>query len=97
MKKNIKKIIVMAALVASVVTFSGCGASWERQKKDWDSEFSNGLNREVVVYSATGVEIWRFTGKFDVDFSENRVLFDDENNMRHTIYFQNGTVIVNEI
>lgn len=97
MKVKIKKAVLISALVASVTVLSGCGASWERQKKNWDSEFSGGLNREIIVYSATGAEVWRFTGKFDINFSEGRILFDDENNMRHTVYFQNGTVIVNEI
>ena len=97
LKVKIKKAVLIAALVASVTVLSGCGANWERQKKNWDSEFLGGLNREIIVYSATGAEVWRFIGKFDVDFSEGRILFDDENNMRHTVYFQNGTVIVNEI
>ena len=79
MKVKIKKAVLIAALVASVTVLSGCGANWERQKKNWDSEFLGGLNREIIVYSATGAEVWRFIGKFDVDFSEGRILFDDEN------------------
>ncbi len=44
-----------------------------------------------------GDEVWRFSGKFDIEYSSGRILFDDENNKRHTIYFENGTVIINEI
>lgn len=77
-------------------SLTGC-ASCDRMSKTIDSNMGNGLNREVIVYSATGAEVWRFQGKFDIDYAGNRLLFDDENNKRHTIYFQNGTVIINEI
>ena len=95
--KIVKLIVAVVAVVITIITLTGCGASWERAKKDWDSEFGNGINREIIVYSATGEEVWRFEGKFDIEYENGRVLFDDENNLRHVIYFQNGTVIVNEV
>lgn len=90
-----KKVIKAALAIFLVLTLTGC-ASCDRWMKTMDSEYGNGLPREVIVYSATGEVIWRFNGKFDVDYTDGRILFDDENNKRHTIYFQNGTVIVNE-
>lgn len=90
-----KKVFKAALAMFLVLTLTGC-ASCDRWKKTMSSEYGNGLPREVIVYSATGEEIWRFSGKLDVDYTDGRVLFDDENNKRHTIYFQNGTVIVNE-
>lgn len=92
MKKMLKAVLALSL----VLTLTGC-ASCDRWKKSMDSEYNGGLEREVIVYSATGEEIWRFSGKFDIDCSDGRLLFDDENNKRHTIYFQNGTVIINEI
>ncbi len=95
--KAVLKIITASVAIAAVSLLAGCdNASCIRAQKDWESEMS-GLNREVIVYSATGTEIWRFTGKFDVDYTDERILFDDENRKRHTIYFKNGTVIINEI
>ena len=93
--KMAKNVIRVVLSVAMLCTLTGC-ASCDRWKKSMDSEYNGGLNREVIVYSATGVEIWRFSGRFDVDYTNGRILFDDENNKRHTVYFQNGTVIVNE-
>lgn len=90
-----KKIIKSVLGLSLVLMLTGC-ASCDRWRKDMDSEWGNGLSREVIVYSATGEEVWRFSGKFDIKYSTGRVLFDDENNKRHTIYFENGTVIVNE-
>lgn len=94
-----KKLKITAIALISFMTIAmltGC-ASWDRFKKSQESEWGNGLNREVIVFSATGEEIWRFEGKCDIDYSSERILFDDENNKRHTIYFKGGTVIVNEI
>lgn len=99
MKKITKKLFAVALAVGVLTTLCACeyGESWERQKKTLDSEYNGGLNREITVYSSTGAEIWRFKGKFDIDYSDGRILFDDENDIRHTIYFENGTVIVNEL
>lgn len=93
-----KKKILIAGLTIAILcaTLAGC-ASVERGIKSLESEFNNGLNREIIVYSATGEEISRFKGKFDIEYQDGRVLFDDENGKRHCIYFENGTVIVNEI
>ena len=93
-----KKKILIAGLTIAILcaTLAGC-ASVEREVKNWESELNNGLNREVIVYSATGEEISRFKGKFDIEYQDGRVLFDDENGKRHCIYFENGTVVVNEI
>ena len=92
-----KKIIaVVLACILIIVSVTDC-ADWERLKKSWVSNMDNGLDKEVIVYSATGEEVWRFEGKFDVSYAEGRVLFDDEKGKRHSIYFKNGTVIINEI
>ncbi len=91
-----KKLKILVVALTSVLAITML-TSWERLKKDRESNWSNGLHREVIVYSSTGEEIWRFEGKCDINYSSGRILFDDENNKRHTIYFESGTVIVNEI
>lgn len=94
--KNKKLVVAVLAFVLSGISLFCSCASTERMKKNMDSEFNGGLNRELIVYSATGEEVWRFSGKFDIEYVSGRILFDDENGKRHTIYFQNGTVVVNE-
>lgn len=67
-----------------------------RAIKSEKSNLSGGINRSVEVYDATGNLLKTYRGKFDVDYDDNRIIFDDENNMRHVIYYPTGTVIVDE-
>lgn len=67
-----------------------------RAIKSEESNLSGGINRSVEVYDATGNLLKTYHGKFDVAYDSNRIIFDDENNMRHVIYYQTGTVIIDE-
>lgn len=71
--------------------------SGKRAYKSQKSELTGGLEREVKVYTMNGDLIEVFTGKFDMEYDEKRLMFDDENGKRHTIYYSTGTVIVNEL
>ena len=73
--------------------------SGKRAFKTQESNFEGGIKRSVIVYDAIGNKLQTYEGKFDVDFDgdEQRILFDDENGMRHVIYFKSGTIIVEEI
>lgn len=71
--------------------------SGKRALKTQDSNLNNGIEREVIVYDMDGDELEYFRGRFDVDYEDERIMFDDENGNRHVIYFKSGTVIINEI
>jgi len=71
--------------------------SGKRALKTQDSNLNNGIEREVIVYDMDGDELEHFRGRFDVDYEDERIMFDDENGNRHVIYFKSGTVIINEI
>lgn len=89
--------ILIAALISGGMIWRLYGTeSGKREQKSFKSNVSGGIEREVKVYDAVGNELEHFDGKFDVDFSEERIIFDDQNGKRHTIYFKTGTVIVNE-
>lgn len=69
----------------------------KRAIKTQESNFNEGLKREVKVYSMDGKLLEEYTGKFDVDYDDDRVIFDDEKGNRHIIYYPTGTVIINEL
>ena len=70
--KKIKNIIIILILV---ITMTGC-ASFDRGIKDIKSDFKNGLNREINVYSYNGELIASYKGKIDIEENESKVLFE---------------------
>lgn len=90
-----KKIIMLAVLVFTGVSFAGC-ASFDRSIKSFQSEVGNGLNRELVIKSPTGETLYTDEGKFDIEVSDTRVKYIDEEDKLHIIYLGTSTAIVNE-
>ena len=102
---GIKDVIIggfVGALISAIMW--GC-VGWyynsteagKRARKSQDSNFNGGITRRVRVYDMYGDVLEEYTGKFDVDYGSERILFDDENGKRHVIYYKSGTVIVDEI
>lgn len=73
-------------------------ASGVRHVKDFQSEISNGIERTITVYNLNGEIIKIYTGKFDVDSSQEtgRIKFDDEEGKRHIIYNTTGIITIDE-
>lgn len=69
----------------------------KRALKTQQSNFGGGIERRVTVYDIEGDVIAEYRGKFDVEYDNDRILFDDENGMRHIIYYPTGNVIIDEI
>jgi len=90
------------ALVLILLTFMGewwyftSTASGMRAIKTQKSNFDLGVERCVKVYDVEGNLIQEYSGKFDVTYDNDRILFDDENGKRHIIYYPTGTVIIDE-
>lgn len=90
--------IILSGIVLGIMLFYyNNTASGKRAFKSQESSFNNGIERSVEVYDATGNLLKTYTGKFDVDYDDNRIIFDDEDNKRHVIYYPTGTVIIDEI
>ena len=101
---------ISVGLVGSVICLLLIGVTWFsliwyfnntaegfRRLKTQKSNLTGGITREITVYSMDGKVLEQFTGKFDIEYADERILFDDEKGNRHIIYFKSGTVIVNEI
>lgn len=90
-------------LLISILIWGGCFFYFnhtergKRAMKSQDANLNGGITRQVLVYDMNGDLIAEYTGKFDVDYSDERIMFDDENGQRHIIYFKSGTVVVDEI
>ena len=101
--KTGKIVTIAIALVLSVALLGAFNwyytstASGSRAVKTQQSNLDNGIQRTVTVYSATGEIIKEYEGKFDVEYDDDRILFDDENGLRHVIYYPTGTVVIDEV
>jgi hypothetical protein len=67
-----------------------------REMKTQESTLGNGLNRTIKVYSVDGTLIEEYSGRFDIEYDDDRILFDDENGNRHIIFYPTGTVSITE-
>ena len=67
-----------------------------RTIRDINNNFINSIEREVIVYDINGKVIQTFKGSFDIEYKDDRIMFDDDDG-RHIIYFKTGTIIVNDI
>ena len=90
-------VVLCIVIVMAMRWYYSSTAEGARAMKTQESNFNNGMQRTVKVYDATGGLIQEYTGKFDIEYDDDRILFDDENGLRHIIYYPTGTVIVDEI
>lgn len=90
-------LLISAFLWVGCIFYFGHTESGKRAMKSQESNLNGGITRQVLIYDMDGDLIAEYTGKFDVDYSNERVMFDDENGQRHVIYFKSGTIIINEI
>jgi len=100
-KSNIKKRALIGTILAVVIIvgliiwwFFGTAAG-SRSLKTLRSNVS-GIERTVTVYDINGNILREYNGRFDVEYDESRILFDDEDGKRHVIYYTTGTVIIEE-
>ncbi len=90
--------IVVAIIIIASSFYLTSTEGGKRFIKDFTSDVSGGIPRHVKVYNINGELIEEYKGTFDIETTnDNYILFDDENNLRHIIYFTTGTVIIDEL
>lgn len=71
-------------------------ASGMRALKDEQSNFNQGLNREITITAEDGREIYHYKGKCDIETQDRYILFEGEDGLRRTIYWGIADTIVIE-
>ena len=90
-------VIISGILLGGLLWYYNSTAAGARALKSQESNFNMGINRRVTVYDMEGDVIQEYEGKFDVEYDNDRILFDDENGLRHIIYYPTGTIIIDEV
>lgn len=89
-------VVVAVGILCGMLFYFNHTASGKRAFKTQESNFNDGIERTVSVYSMDGKLIQKYDGKFDVDYDDDRIIFDDQDGKRHIIYYPTGTVIIDE-
>lgn len=95
-------VIVIGLVIAGWSAFWLFGTeAGARAQKTWSSETGGGLTRVVKIYDMQGELIQSYTGQFDIDYDDERVLFDipqeDGSYKRVQVWSKTGTVITEEL
>ena len=90
-----KGLMIIVLVVGTLFATTGC-ASVNKWSKDLESEYGNGLNRIVKVYSMDGKLLETYEGKINIEYDDNRVIFQVNGGNRIAIYTKTATVIVEE-
>lgn len=94
--------ILITAIVSGGICWGGhwyCGSTADgiRAMKDQQSNFDNGLNREIIITAEDGREIFYYQGKCDIEHNEGYILFETEDGKRMMIHYGiTDTIIISE-
>ena len=94
--------ILITAIIAGGICWGGhwyysSTAEGIRAMKDQQSNFDNGLNREIIITAEDGREIFYYKGKCDIKHNDGYILFETENGKRMMIYYGiTDTIIISE-
>lgn len=90
-------LIISGAILGGMLWYFNSTAAGARALKSQESNFNMGIERKVTVYDVEGDVIQEYEGKFDIEYDDDRILFDDEKGLRHVIYYPTGTIIIDEV
>lgn len=89
-------VIASVLVLSFMLWYFGSTEKGKRAIKTQESNLNGGIERTVKVYDINGEIVAEYEGKFDLDHSQSRIIFDDENGKRHIIYYNMATVIIDE-
>ena len=79
-------VILIFALLFGMFWYFNNTASGQRALLDQKSDFNNGIERTVTVYTANGEVIAQYTGKIDIDTNDGGYVKFDFDGKRYIYY-----------
>lgn len=82
-------IVICFVLILAINWYNTSTASGIRGYKDFQSELSNGIDREITITAEDGREIFHYEGKVDIESNheDNYIKFEGEDGKRYMIYY----------
>ena len=79
-------VVLIFALLFGMFWFFNNTASGQRALLDQKSDFNNGIERTITVYTANGDVIAQYTGKIDIDTNDGGYVKFDFEGKRYIYY-----------
>lgn len=79
-------VVLVFALLFGMFWYFNNTASGQRALLDQKSDFNNGIERTVTVYTANGEVIAQYTGKIDIDTNDGGYVKFDFKGKRYIYY-----------
>ena len=80
----VTKVILSSLFI--LILFTGCASSCQRSLVDLKSDFGNGLERTINVYTANGEIIASYSGKIDIETNDGGYVKFDLDGKRYIYY-----------
>lgn len=96
---GIVSIAIFIGAIFGINWYNSSTASGIRAYKDYQSNMTNGIEREITITAEDGREIFHYKGKVDVesDHEDNYIKFESEEGKRYLIYYGiTDTIIIKE-
>ena len=96
---GIISVVIFFGTIFGINWYNTSTASGIRAYKDYQSNMSNGIEREITITAEDGREIFHYKGKVDVesDHTDNYIKFESEEGKRYMIYYGiTDTIIIKE-
>lgn len=96
---GIISIAIFIGAIFGINWYNTSTASGIRAYKDYQSNMTNGIEREITITAEDGREIFHYKGKVDVesDHTDNYIKFESEEGKRYMIYYGiTDTIIIKE-
>ena len=96
---SIISVVIFFGAIFGINWYNTSTASGIRAYKDYQSNMSNGIEREITITAEDGREIFHYKGKVDVesDHTDNYIKFESEEGKRYMIYYGiTDTIIIKE-
>lgn len=91
-------LLIFVGAIFGFRWYYGSTASGMRALKDQESNFNQGLNRQITITAEDGREIYHYQGKCDIETQDRYILFEGEDGLRRTIYWGiTDTIIIEEL
>lgn len=96
---GIISVVIFFGTIFGINWYNTSTASGIRAYKDYQSNMSNGIEREITITAEDGREIFHYKGKVDVesDHTDNYIKFESEEGKRYMIYYGiTDTIVIKE-